>query len=369
MTHFRHETSIPAEMLANLPAVLGFYPHESVIFTGFTFATETSLTLGPVLRVNIEDLQVLPEIGEALERIGNDVVFAFVISAQASHEHQLLEEIINMLVHASETRVVNIDACWYSSEITTGNPYRLLFDRASALSHKVKKESGGWLFGNIPDIAASSAMKSLVEAGDVPELNREESFRYFARETENSCAAHDCEIDERITQIANGMIAEIYAQPSHIESYIDRLRQILDAVAAQPDSVQPCDEFVEFCAAICNQVVLRDAMLMTFLTAPVGSKRLCLSVARSVSGVSRNNALCVYAICALSQHRNPKGFHALIASSMDDPEHSLTQLLISGFQAGIIDKLLACIETGCAHTLAQLGLEPSDSDGDARHAA
>lgn len=369
MTNFKHETSVPAKMLANLPAILGFFPQESVVFTGFTFEGETTLKLGPVLRVNIEDLQVLPEIGEALERTNMDIVFAFVISEHASDQHQLLEEIIDMLVHASETQVVNIDACWYGTEIATGNSYRLLFDRVSALSRRVNTGIGGWLRGTIPDIAATVAMKSMVAAGDVPELTRDESFRYFARKTDNRDPHADFETEQRIARIATGLLEDVYACPSQVETYIDQLSEVLIAVEAQPDSAEPPYECVEFCAALCNRVMLRDAMLMTFLVSPHGSKRLCLAVARTFSGVSRNNALCIYAMCALSQHHNPKGFHALIASSMDDPEHSLTQLLLSGFQTGIIDKLLDTVEAGCTHTLAQLGVNKADPNGDAQHAA
>ena len=85
MTNFSGENrpyhgpiSNPGTLLANLPGILGFYPHDSVILAGFHNGEVGNIhTLGPVLRLNIDDLRFLGDACEALARTGVDFCFAF----------------------------------------------------------------------------------------------------------------------------------------------------------------------------------------------------------------------------------------------------------------------------------------------------
>src|SRR5699024_12624325 len=77
----------PGDLIANIPGILGFYPTESVVLTVmFREGESTRHTLGPVVRFNIEGLDLLPDVGRAIESTDADLIFCFIITEDSTDE-------------------------------------------------------------------------------------------------------------------------------------------------------------------------------------------------------------------------------------------------------------------------------------------
>ena len=126
--------SLPAQTLANIPGVLGYYPHQSIIFVTFRHHrddTHSRWALGPTLRIDIDSLDALPEVGEILAAEHADVVLAFIIGRFPTQDGTTLDEITTTLAQAADTHIVPIDACWHATTIPhrPRTPHRRLVSR------------------------------------------------------------------------------------------------------------------------------------------------------------------------------------------------------------------------------------------------
>ena len=131
--------SLPAQTLANIPGVLGYYPHQSIIFVTFRHHrddTHSRWALGPTLRIDIDSLDALPEVGEVLTAEHADVVLAFIIGRFPTQDGTTLDEITTTLAQAADTHIVPIDACWHATTITNNGTYQLRFEQTPSLTDR-----------------------------------------------------------------------------------------------------------------------------------------------------------------------------------------------------------------------------------------
>ena len=180
--------SLPAQTLANIPGVLGYYPHQSIIFVTFRHHrddTHSRWALGPTLRINIDSLDVLPEVGEVLTAEHADVVLAFIIGRFPTQDGTTLDEITTTLAQAADTHIVPIDACWHAITITNNGTYQLCFEQTPSLTDQGIPTTG-WHHGHIADIPTAQATQQLLADGDLPELTRDDCFTAFEYENGNT---------------------------------------------------------------------------------------------------------------------------------------------------------------------------------------
>lgn len=344
--------SLPAQALANIPGVLGYYPHQSIIFATFRRSQATTFHLGPILRIDIDCLDVLPEVGEILTAERADVVLAFVITASPTNRGTTLTDITHALAQAADAQLIPIDACWFATSITNNGRYRLLFEANPSLITR-GVSAVGWRQGRIANIAQAKATQYLLQEGDLPELTRQECFTMF-----NKAAVSPAEWEARASNVANlaaqlavdaeCSVVQFQAWFRWLESELTRL--------SEPAAAEPTAESVDKFAAMLSMIKVRDAALNMLLLHHQGARILALAVAQNFDAPIRNQALCVYALCTMKNRNVPKALHALMVSRSENPEHVLTQYVLMGYQRNLVQQLLAEIMDASTKAAACYGI-------------
>lgn len=341
--------SSPGQLAANLPGILGFYPHDSVIFAAFD-ATGAGhrFRLGPVIRLDIDDLRHLPDVARALEQSGEDLVFAFVVTRRGEEE---VEDVLDTLFALVRTSVIPIHACWVTREILTGEPVQLAFGPAPRPGEEAWSEE--WLDDVVAPVAQSQAMSALLANGMLPDLNREETFEQFARfnpsftpeecdQLSDFAHRHSRELlralergEDRIWGSFAGAVADIGLLLTEIDE------QDLSVADLMAD-----EEPLLTVGAMLGNATLRDILIEEALRQPAPAAGLLLAAARTFDGFIRSNALALYALCALELTLSMRAMPALSAVLLEDPGHSLSALLFNACRAGAFDTLLEAVREG-----------------------
>lgn len=351
----------PGQLAANLPGILGFYPHDSVIFAAFDpTGTASRFRLGPVIRLDIDDMRHLPDIARTIDESGCELVFAFVVT---DREEADIGEIIDTLLTMVRTGIMDIHACWFTREILTGEPVHLAFGPAPEPDDEGWSEA--WLDDVIAPVAQAQSMGALLDNGLLPELNREETFEQFTRF--NPCFSPvECEQlsafahryshellralekgEERTWGSFAGLAGDIAFLLAEIEE------QDLSVAELMAD-----EETLLTMGAMLGNATMRDILVEDVLRRPSPAADLLLAVARTFGGQVRFNALALYALCALELKLSMRAIPALSAVLEEDPRHSLTRLLLDACRAGAFDTLLDAVRQGSVIVRTAHGISP-----------
>lgn len=338
--------------MANLPGILGFYPRESVVFTAFESTAEPNrFRLGPVLRIDLADLDLLPEVGKSLAGIGTDLVFTFVITAG---DRAATEEAVNRLFAASESGSVDIAACWHTREILTGQPYQLAFGPAREELAVSLDQPHTWEEGEISSVVDAPAMGPLLKTGNLPELHRSEAFDYYNRfnprfepdeiiALESFAARHATDLVHRIEQeVGRGdgeTISGVLADCDYL------LAEIADTEHSVAELMAD-EEMLVTVAVYLSDSLLRDAIMGLAPRYRQATMDLALAVARTFGGTVRANALCLHAIAAVAADLSMRVVPALTAALRAAPGHTLSSLLLDGAQHGVFRPMLEAAVRG-----------------------
>lgn len=359
---------LPGTLLANIPGILGFYPHDSVVFAVFTHPelsedvdgeAGTSFDLGPVLRIDISRLRYLPDLGASIDELNPAYVFAFIISDR-DKDPDFVDQAYLLLAQAADAQIVHIDACWHTNDIMSGNPYHLWFQREprGAVDHTQRvfppvDPQGVWMKGSIPSVAQAVSTQSLLKQGFLPELSRDDCVAYFDAHVEPESPTHWRRRDA-VIQKSSAMLFDAENDVETLTPHFARLHAVIDTLDHDPDYTLTEAE-LEFVGAILARLALRDAFLQTLTSKAQPCLNLALQVARAHRDQVRCNALCVYALTDAMHLASPRVFHALIASQEENPEHRLTQLLLTGYQHGKLHLAVAAVTKGSEATLNNFG--------------
>lgn len=280
-------TCTPAELLANLPGILGFYPRESVVFAAFeATATPHRFLLGPVLRIDVDDMSLLPEVAGSLGHIGHDLLLAFLIT---DGPKTATESVVDQLFSAAEEGIIDIDACWLTREILTGEPFRLAFGPAPAELTHLKATSGAWEHGHIASITDSAAIKPLLRTGNLPELHRSEAFDHYNRfnphfdnreitALEDFAARHAADLVRRINrEAAQGSGETMSTVITDFHHLLSEIRDTAGTVA----EVMNDEEVLVTTAVYLSDSLLRDAVMGAAPDHHQAAMDLSLAVART----------------------------------------------------------------------------------------
>ena len=339
----------PGQLLANIPGLLGFYPQESVVFVTLEKATKErpATHCGPVIRIDLEELHALSDIADIISTANIDYVIVFIVSEKCETEPEYFQQIKDLFLSAMQMKLLPIRWIWHTSAIFTGNSFRLVQEGASDHDDATPAL---WLNGTISSIATASTTQEMMTRGELPELSRQDCLDYFSGTTSSSTK----ELYEQAAVLLSetDALAKRLAEITTICRKIEAMK-VMDSTAQQQQHIA---------VALCR-TCLRDLLLPVLCAYPEAGKHLSLMVARSYLGVIRNNALCAYAMCELASTNSARTFHALIASHQDNPDHRLTSLLLTGYQAGVGKDILTAIQHGSYATYYQCGLLPPDDNG------
>lgn len=425
----------PGEVFAVLPAVLGYFPHDSVLLAGFqrsnvhpansaTSAPENStapghpetkvlgevglndsdkgssddtqtgeyFSLGPVLRLDIKDVRLLSDAAYAIREVGADFIFALVVGRE-----QLCQDygIFEVLLNVASCEEVDILGAWHTEEIVSKAKYRLIF---AAQSHFPDADGIGqeWIEGVIPLIAASPAMKDLIAAGELPEINRTSAIDYFR-------PRYDTLLKDPGTLVANAvwLEAQIHGNARLLEKELEVLQTILDRHRQLPhrlpegrveDSASatgdvgnsfvveiygglkdgqegqsagryqldeipsPGHATVVWLATWMSRTWLRDCALALLVRHKTSARNLLHEVAISYTGITRANALSLYAALSLGEPSSFRVPVALQAVLEEMPDHRLANLIRLGYQRGFAKEVVDTMALGAETTLVESGV-------------
>lgn len=363
--------SLPAQTLANIPGVLGYYPHQSIIFVTFRHHrddTHSRWALGPTLRIDIDSLDALPEVGEVLTAEHADVVLAFIIGRFPTQDGTTLDEITTTLAQAADTHIVPIDACWHATTITNNGTYQLRFEQTPSLTDR-GLPTAGWCHGRIADIPTAQATQQLLADGDLPELTRDDCFTAFDK------AATDPTIwRDRASNVANlaaQLAVDAQCCPSQFQAWFTTLEtELIRLEQPLPTPPGPGADIIDTCAAMLSITRIRDAAINLLLDHDRAARTLALEVARHFDTPIRTEALCVFALCALIRHNIPKALHALMVARAEQPNHTLTRYLLLAYQHELTENLIEKVRDGSTAAAAYYGLSiPGRHDTSAGRAA
>ncbi|AIT89334.1 DUF4192 domain-containing protein [Corynebacterium ulcerans] len=338
----------PREILANIPGLLGYYPHESLVFVTCVKNSENRIVLGPVLRLDINDARHLPDVDQALSVVEPEFVMGFVITSRLSAEQ--IEDLRDYLSQLSHCGILHLDGCWITTDIATSQRYRALFlgDDAQRWADKDRC----WQEGEISQISASRTSQALLECGELPAISRGEAFHYFEATGEQ---LEDLDVAS-LYQSALMRAQAIKSDKQQGCDLIKQLRMILMSAWESPaDTHYLNNAHLNVVREILSDSFLRDLCLSEFLEQPEATRRVTREVAQLSSGNIRANALCVYAISCCSTPLSPRIPIALASALDDNPDHRLSRLLLAGYQTGELARVYEAVQEGVQQTWESLG--------------
>lgn len=352
----------PGTILANLPAILGFYPRNSVVLACFNDADDSTYTLGPVLRVDVDDAGALSTFNGPDSPLHDaDIIFGFVIAdVIGDTDKPIVAADIPGLETELQDKLVGI---WGCEEISAGQLYRLLFSRLAL--------SPDWEIGEIDTVMTSAAMAPWIASGELPELTRDELMSRFEMANPFISDEDIFELTQQGEDTAFDILADVYDSYGEealdvVDMFADYLRES-EADELTVMNLQADDRFLELAAVICGHVKLRDAAVIDIIKYHEASVRACEAAASSLAGESRAHALSLYALARIAGGLPMLARPALDAAHHSYPEHSLTSLIERLLNVGGAERLIDAVREGSR--IAREMISPTADDFDERYCA
>lgn len=363
MTHTPDTLSGPSDIIAALPGIFGFYPQESTVVVGLYAPDEAegTIRLGPVMRADLAHTRhILPALTDTP---GGDCCAFYAIIITRIPNSALVEETKDMLFDFCDDEGRSlIDACWHVSEIAHGTPYTIVFGPSPAQLAEAGMGQD-WVSGTVASVVSSPAMRPLLHNGGLPELEREDTFRFFAPFGSAAAGHPDAAPEKARTR----------------SRHLDRMRKAGDPVVAETFSeacallhearprplVEPmeCDRDTSFFARAGDAVELaamlsrspsRDTLVIDALTSPFSAATALLWVAKAYDGETRANALTLWATVAVSRELTSWAVVALLCAQEEVPGHSLSQMLLAMLHNGMQERMVEAAKAGCALSWAAI---------------
>lgn len=340
----------PADILAAIPSLLGFYPQESLVIVFFhceLIDDQPQFSLGPTIRCDLDDADALTELRTLDLGVDNhDLAFAFIISPRVSAftrpmpMTKAIAEDLDPIIRVVEdlmsladdpTCDKHVDACWAAESISVGELYSLVF---TAVDPDTLADA--WCQGEIGEVVSSAAIDPWVEAGRLPEASRGEVMSRFDPERSPLGVEDQWFLYEYAREAASGEL--------NIPWLIGDLEEFLDDPLARDEGFA-----LALGATICGNIEARDAALAPFLERPEEAAEWALVLAQSLSGEARANALCLYAAACLGSRLPVDAVPALLTAGQEQPHHTLTALMLGALLEGKYNELREALRDGSLH--------------------
>ncbi|MDQ4011691.1 MAG: DUF4192 domain-containing protein [Actinomycetota bacterium] len=329
----RIRLSDPAELIAAIPHLLGFHPHDSMVLLALH-----GKRLGLTLRADlVDDAQVpllaeqllLPIVrqrptGVALVVIGGDLTPDGAEEQQWLPHRALVDVLDDMLTSAG---LPLVHAVWTAQTIG-GVPWRCYDDPLCA--------------GTVPDPAASPLAAATVAAGAVTFGSREEMAALLDGGDPTALQRRAVLLDAADADhpMSSALVARRFAQ----------LRELHRAAAA--GNVALSDTIVtQVASALCDHRV-RDACL-PWCSGPgaVAAERLWLALVRATPAPERAEPAALLALVAYLRGDGALAGVALDAALQACPQHSLSGLLRAALDGGLPPEVLRTVAEDAAAAL------------------
>ena len=350
MSSMTHNLSSPAMMIANVPGLLGFYPHESLVVLAFdqSETSTTSFNLTYVSRLDIEDTDGLDSTFAVVHANSPDLVWVVFVSD--GRHLPGFDACVARIDTTAHDHGVAIDAGWALDQITTGAEYELVISGTTE-PKKGSAMSEQWVKGRVGDVSGAYAVDAIVRAGESLHASREEVFNTFAY---GNPLNHQSEIKhKRIAREAKDKATAIRHGAGYFEA-AEEFQAIITAATIDADkkktvgveAIMASKTALTQAAVFFGAKTTRDLVMAFVPTYPEAVRDISLAVARSFHGFIRENALCVYALAMVQLDAIQMAVPAVRVAIAENPRHELADILSQGFFAGIYRQLLAsCVES------------------------
>lgn len=352
----------PANLIASLPGALGYYPNEAVALIHFRANPDDvdCIEVGQYQASDLGSPAAIREMVEDMPMYRRVSTVAVVVTRIP--ESSMAQAAVELLHDARDDFGPLIDTCWMVSEVAEGTPYVRVFgpdlhEEPGPLDDVVAS-------GTVSSVLHSPTMRPLIENGLLPELDREDTFRHF-----DPVSLPDMHVCSEISPAAYRRGEELL-ELFEVAPYLARpeVEKACDLFSAAP-SVSLIDsegsllidetfahvDDIELLAAHLSRARLRDCLIVDAMASPRGAAALLLTVARNFTGTIRANALCLWAMVALSLRVYPWASAALVCALEEVPGHNLAKLLTALMQVGRVEELLDATTAGCRDTWFDLG--------------
>ncbi|WP_284871898.1 DUF4192 domain-containing protein [Corynebacterium sp. MSK008] len=353
----------PAQLIASIPAALGYFPNEAVVLINAYSppgATPT-LEIGAYLDADVGNTESIQRALQRIPLVRHVATFAVIVTRVP--ESQMVAVAAEGLRMAADAFGEIVEACWIVSEIADGTHYQLLFGPDPGTADAVWDWGADYEQGTVTSVAAAEPMRPLIDHGVLPELHKSDVFGHF-----EPVFAPDVEVGETLARSAYRRGAELFTLVrTDPQAAREQITQACGVYEAAPDarlidtdgSLIVDDVFtslddVELVAAMLTGGRLRDFLIGDALNRPRAAGAVFLTIARNFSGEIRANALCLWGMVALSQGLIGWASTALACAEDELPGHNLSALLSGVMDIGQGPKVLELCRKGCLDTWREL---------------
>jgi Domain of unknown function (DUF4192) len=328
----RIRLSDPSELIAAVPYLLGFHPHDSVVLLAL-HGSRLGLTLRADL-VGSDQVRPLAEqllvplsrqrpTGVALVVIGGD------LTPDGDPPHRAVVDALGEALTGAGLPVVH--AAW-TAQIVSGAPWRCYGDPRCA--------------GAVADPTTSPLAAATIAAGAVTFQSREEMAELLA--------AEDSPTLGRRAMLLAAADAEHPMSARLVGQRLAQLKQLHQAAGAG-DLALSDRTVAEVASALCDHRV-RDACL-AWCSGPgaAAAERLWLALVRATPAPERAEPAALLALAAYVRGDGALAGVALDAALRACPEHSLSALLRAALDTGLPPELLRSIAADAAAALQRPG--------------
>ncbi len=324
----RIRLSDPSELIAAVPHLLGFHPHESVVLLAL-HGKSLGLTLRADLVAADQAARLAEQLLTPIARARPTGVALIVIGGDSAPDgdlpHRVLVSALDDVLTGAGLPIVH--AAW-TTETASGAPWRCYADPLCA--------------GTVADPATSPLAVATVAAGAVTFGSREELAALLAAEDSTALQRRAVLLDAADAE--HPMSARVVAQ---------RLAQLaeLHRAAAAGDPELGDSIIAEVASALCDHRV-RDACLPWCTgSGAVAAERLWLALVRATPAPERAEPAALLALTAYLRGDGALASVALDAALHACPHHSLSGLLRAALDGGLPPELLRGVARDAAAAL------------------
>lgn len=353
----------PAQLIASIPAALGYFPNEAVVLINAYSPPGSSPTLeiGAYIDADVGSTESIQRALQRIPLVRHVATFAVIVTRVP--ESQMVSVAAEGLRMAADAFGEIVEACWIVSEIADGTHYQLVFGPDPETASAVWEWGESYEQGTVTSIASAEPMRPLLAHGVLPELHKSEVVTHF-----EPVFGPDVEVGETLAPAAYRRGGQLFRLVKIApQTAQEQIKRACSAYAAAPntrlididgsliiDDVFTSLEDVELFAAMLSGSRLRDFLIVDALQHPRAAGAVLLTIARNFSGEIRANALCLWGMVALSQGLIGWASAALACALDELPGHNLSALLSSVMDTGQGQALLELCRKGCLDTWREL---------------
>lgn len=337
MTTYSQTLTSHGDILANIPGILGFYPHNSLVLAFFERNSDTpGLHLGPLARLDLDDaVETLvnnqAQFSAWTDRVNTDAVIAYVVNSDPSAADDLAKFLLS-----EDSPLPTVLAIVQVPELTSGTGWWTVYQQLSLSAPRT---------GVVSEVAGSLTLQQMIlDTGQLPALSREE-------------------LEERLNSTAHGIDDAVYRDIiADVEGYENEIHFLRDDLQREYEQAtegiaDPTDAQAIRAALRCfTTPMLRDPLLGALLDEPqqglTFAERLMRIVPRDWLKMRSQVTATVAVLAQATGQTGLAGVAAHRATELSDTEN-FPNLVARSINLGLGSKLITSVRQGAekAHYL------------------